>query len=218
MTKGKNLILEQMGNGPMDNFQYFLGDHRTNEIAVTDPAWDIDYLRSQAKKKGYKISAIFLTHGHHDHTNGLDNLLSTHDVPVYISKNEHPLYMPKCKNLTQIENHTKLKIGGIEFQCLFTPGHSPGCQVFLHGNTLISGDTLFIDGCGRCDLPGSSPKDMYNSLYNVIMQLPDPTVIYPGHDYGPTPFATVKEQKETNPYLQCSSLEEFLQERMGISF
>ncbi len=86
------------------------------------------------------------------------------------------------------------------------------------GDTLIAGDAIFIDGCGRCDLPGSDPKAMYHSLYEVIMKLPDSTVIYPGHDYGPTPFATVGEQKKTNPYLQCKNLEEFLMGRMGMTF
>ncbi|OGX27885.1 MAG: hypothetical protein A2787_04100 [Omnitrophica WOR_2 bacterium RIFCSPHIGHO2_01_FULL_48_9] len=213
----ENLILKQLAVGPMANFQYFLGDKRSNEIAVVDPAWDIDFLRSEAKRLGYKIVAIFLTHGHHDHINGLDDLLSTHDVPVYISENEHPLFMPRCKNLKKIKDRTKLKIGAIEFDCILAPGHSPGCQLFKYDHAAVCGDAIFIDGCGRCDLPGSDPKAMYHSLYNIIMKFSDSTILYPGHNYGPTPYATVAEQKATNPYLQCESLNEFLEQRMGIS-
>ena len=214
--KDKNLIFAQIPNGPMANFQYFLGDAAAKEIAVVDPAWDVDLLRSEAKKAGYKIVSVFLTHGHHDHVNGLDDLLSTHDVPVYISCHEYPLYMPRCKNLHKIEDHAKLKIGKVEFEFIATPGHSPGCHLIRHGDTVVCGDTIFIDGCGRCDLPGSDPKAQYKSLYEIVMKLPDSTVLYPGHDYGPTPYATVGEQKKTNPYLQCKSLNEFLEQRMGL--
>ena len=218
MAKAANLILEQMEIGPLQNFIYFLGDDTTKEIAVVDPAWDVDYLRLQAKKKGYTITNIFLTHGHPDHVNGLDELLSTHNVPVYISKHEAFFYTPKCKNLKKVEDHEKLKVGTIEFECIRTPGHTPGCQCFKYGDVLIAGDTIFIDGCGRCDLPGGDAKIMYKTLYTIVKNLPDTTIIYPGHNYGPTPFASLASQKKTNPYLQAKNLEDFLYTRMGMAF
>lgn len=216
MTPSK-LILKQFEIGPLNNFIYFVGDPETKEIAVVDPAWDVPYLCQEADKKGYQIKAVFLTHGHLDHVNGLAKILSRHDVPAYLSKHEAPFYKPKHKNLIEVENHEKLKIGNIEFECILTPGHTPGCQCFKYKDILMTGDAIFIDGCGRCDLPGGDPKAMYNSLYNIIGKLPDTTLIYSGHNYGPTPYATLASQKQTNPYLQCNSLEEFLQERMGIS-
>lgn len=215
MTTQSHLILEQMEVGPMKNFIYFLGDKSAGEIAVVDPAWDVEYLRARARKRGYTITHIFLTHGHPDHVNGLDDLLSTHDVPVYISENEAPFYTPRCKNLIKVSDRQKLKVGSIAFECIFTPGHTPGCQCFKSGDALIAGDTLFIDGCGRCDLPGGAPEMMYRSLRDVIMKLPDSTIIYPGHNYGDAPFATLAEQKKTNPYLQSESLQTFLHQRMG---
>jgi len=84
----------------------------------------------------------------------------------------------------------------------------------LAQGNLISGDTLFIDGCGRCDLPMSDPRAMYRSLHDVLMKLPDGTIVYPGHNYGPTPTDTIGHQKKTNPYLQANSVEEFLSERI----
>lgn len=216
MPVPKDLILRQMEVGPMKNFIYFIGDAASKEIAVVDPAWDVDHLCSEAGKKNYKITSIFLTHGHMDHVNGLKDILARHDVPAYISKYESGFYKPKHKNIVEVEDHQKLKVGSIEFECIRTPGHSQGCQCFKYGDVLIAGDAIFIDGCGRCDLPGSDPRQMYHSLYKVIMKMPDSTLIYPGHDYGPVPHATLAEQKKTNPYLSCRSEEEFLQQRMGL--
>lgn len=213
----QELIFKQMEIGPLQNFLYFIGDAKSKEIAVIDPAWDVNFLCKEADKNGYKITAVFLTHGHPDHVNGLEDMLKRHNVLAYISKHEYPLLKPQHKNIVEIEDHAKLKIGHVEFETILAPGHSPGCQLFKYKNVVISGDAIFIDGCGRCDLPGSDPKKMYNTLYNVIMKMPDDTLLFPGHNYGPTPFATVGSQKETNPYLNCKSLEEFLMHRMGIA-
>ena len=218
MPNQKEIILKQMGLGPMENFIYFLGDPKTKEVAVIDPAWDVDFLRDEAKKQDWKIATILLTHGHPDHVNGLDDILSTHSVPVFISEHEAAMYTPRCKNLRKVKPNERLKIGNLEVECLHTPGHTPGCQCFLTHGHLIAGDVVFIDGCGRCDLPGGNAKIMFNSLYNVVMKLPDSTIIYPGHNYGPVPYATLGEQKKTNSYLQCKNLEEFLVERMGMVF
>lgn len=218
MNLPEHLILHQMELGPIQNFLYFLGDQKTNEIAVVDPAWDVDFLCQNAEEHGYTIKSIFLTHGHPDHVNGLGEMLTRHNVPVYISKHEAPFLKPKHKNIIEVENNSTLKVGGIEFRCLLTPGHTPGCQSFIHKNVMICGDALFIDGCGRCDLPGGDPRVMYHTLYKIIMSLPDDTIIFPGHNYGPTPYATLKQQKKTNPYLTCRSEEEFLIHRMGFTY
>lgn len=209
-----SLLIMQYEIGPLNNFLYLLGDPATKEMAVVDPAWDVPFLLQEAKRLGYKIAKVFLTHAHPDHVNGLEELLQAHNVPVYISKHEAPSLRKNLKNLVDVQNQEELTIGGIKFKVLHTPGHTPGCQCFLSQGQLICGDTLFIDGCGRCDLPGGDPKIMYKSL-NALTKLPDATVVYPGHNYGPTPTDTIGHQKETNPYLQAASLQEFLGERMG---
>jgi hydroxyacylglutathione hydrolase len=210
------LLIQQYEIGPLNNFLYLLGDPETKEMAIVDPAWDVDFLAKEAKRLGYKITKVFLTHAHPDHVNGLDRLLSMYQVPVYISKFEYPILRPRVQGLVDVTEKDKLSVGKINFDILHTPGHTPGCQCFLAQGQLISGDTLFIDGCGRCDLPGSDPKLMYNSLYNILMKLPDETVVYSGHNYGPSPTDTIGNQKQTNPYMQCTSLKEFLVERMGL--
>ena len=212
----KELLLEPLEIGPMQNFAYFIGDKLTGEVAIVDPGWDTPLICRTAEEKKYTIKAVFLTHGHYDHANGVEELLTTHDVPVYLSEHEATIYTPDCRNLERTVDGQCLKIGNIEFKCLHTPGHTPGCQCFKRGLALITGDTLFVDGCGRCDLPGGDAKQMYNTLYNILLKLPDETIIYPGHAYGRATSDALGTQKKTNPYLQCSSLQAFLVDRMGI--
>lgn len=209
------IIIQQFALGPMENYVYFIGCQETNEIAVVDPGWDVGFLLKEAKRTGYTISAILLTHGHPDHIEGLEKILKSCDVPVYLSEQEADFYTPECKNLKKTKDKEIIRIGKITIECIHTPGHATGCQCYHSGNILLTGDVLFISGCGRCDLPGGNPRAMYHSLYNVIMKLPDSTIIYPGHHYGDVPSAPLSELKQKNRFLTCRDIDEFLTKRMG---
>ena len=212
-----NLILKQLELGPLNNFLYILGDQTTKEGAIVDPAWDAPRLAQEATELGLNITSIYLTHTHDDHINALDEILTHFNVPVYVHSSEADALMDGKKEIIKVDDADMLSFGNVSFEVLHLPGHSPGSQGFLYDNVLIAGDCIFIDGCGRCDLPGGDPRVQYHSLYEVIKNLPDDTIIFPGHNYGPAPYATVGGQKETNPYLTCSSEEEFLETRMGVS-
>ncbi len=210
------LLIAQYELGPINNFLYLLGCPTTKKMAVVDPAWDPDFLSKEATRLGYTITDIYLTHAHPDHVNGLARMQELHpNAPTYISKHEAPFLTKKLNKLTAIDDKAKLQLGDITFDVLLNPGHTPGCQSFLAQGQFICGDLLFINACGRCDLPGGDPRVMYESLNNVVKKLPDETVVWPGHNYGPTPNDTVGNQKHTNPYLLCESLEEFLGDRMS---
>jgi glyoxylase-like metal-dependent hydrolase (beta-lactamase superfamily II) len=97
---------------------------------------------------------------------------------------------------------------------MHTPGHTPGSQCFLVDGRLISGDTLFIGSCGRTDLPGSDPSEMYRSLTQRLGALPDDTVLFPGHNYGGE-SSTLGAEKRQNPFMRFTSLGDFLRTMGG---
>ena len=116
--------------------------------------------------------------------------------------------------LQKIEGGDTMNVGEIEIQFLHTPGHTPGSQCFLVNNRLVSGDTLFINACGRCDLPGGNAEQMYESLQR-LGKLGDEVVLLPGHNYADQPTSTISREKRLNPYYQAHSLSDFLHSRMG---
>jgi hydroxyacylglutathione hydrolase len=105
-------------------------------------------------------------------------------------------------DMIKTDNGDKVDVGGLEVQLIHTPGHTPGSQCFLVDNRVVSGDTLFIDACGRVDFPGGNPEQMYYSLTQKLMALPDEMILFPGHNYAAQSQATLGEQKKTNPYLK----------------
>ena len=210
-----NLIIEQMELGPMQNYIYFIGNSRTKEVVVVDPAWDVPAIMEAAEKKHYSIKGALITHGHPDHTNGINALLDRIDVPVYVSAHEAFYYKPIGENIKEVGENFSLELGEVKIDFLHTPGHTPGSQCFVCGGNLISGDTLFLDGCGRCDLPGGDAETMFDSIANKLLKLPNSTVIYPGHNYHHLHSDTLENQKKTNPYLDCDNLHKFTARRMG---
>jgi glyoxylase-like metal-dependent hydrolase (beta-lactamase superfamily II) len=115
-----------------------------------------------------------------------------------------------ASDLIKSDHGDKIDVGGIEIELMHTPGHTPGSQCFLVDGRVVSGDTMFIDACGRVDFPGGNAEQMYYSLTQKLMELPDDTILFPGHNYARLTQATIGEQKKTNPYLKFSSLKQFL--------
>jgi len=115
-----------------------------------------------------------------------------------------------ASDLVKVDSGDTTTVGAATVTFIHTPGHTPGSQCFLVENRLVAGDTLFINSCGRVDLPGSSPEDMYYSLTQKLAKLPDDTILYPGHNYAEKPFATLAEQKRHNMFLRFQSLQDFL--------
>jgi hydroxyacylglutathione hydrolase len=220
------MILIQLAIGPMMNFVYLIGCRETREAAVVDPAWDGAAILKSAVDANLTIRHILLTHGHPDHMNVLEPLLQATDSLVYIHSDEIN-YLRKAaqsfgmsvdflnkrsNNLRLVSDCDKTLVGNIPVQFLHTPGHTPGSQCFLAESCLFSGDTLFVDACGRVDTPGGDPEKMWWSLNRKLRALDDNTILYPGHDYGGSPTSTIGEQKQSNPYMRYESVEEFMRD------
>ncbi len=215
----QELIIEQIEIGPMQNFTYIIGSRETREVAIVDPAWDIDSLVKHFEERDYKLTAALATHYHPDHIGGsmgghniegVAQLMEQMPVKVYAHKHEadgiKKVTELSDSDIVKVESGDTLKIGNIEVEFLHTPGHTPGSQCFRIKNTLVSGDTLFINGCGRVDLPGSNSEDMFHSM-RKLADLPDDTLLLPGHNYGHVPNATLGETKGMNVYMNVDDLD-----------
>jgi len=221
-----DLYLEQLLCGSMQNFVYIVGSRRTREVALVDPAWAIDALLEHLEQRDLEPVAALVTHYHQDHVGGeifghriegLSELLDRKGMKVYANKHEADGLKQVTgiseSDLARVESGDKLRLGDVEIEFLHTPGHTPGSQCFMARNALVSGDTLFIQGCGRVDLPGANPDDMFRSLQKLAA-LPGDTVLYPGHDYGGGPHLPLSETRRVNPYLRIPDLKTW-RELMG---
>ena len=217
--KNDDLYLEQLLVGPMDNFIYLVGSKSTREVAIIDPAWDIDALLTHIKEQDLKLTSVLVTHYHPDHIGGgmgghsiegIAELLEKDPVKIFV----HKLEAEGVKKVTGVsdidlnivESGDHLTIGENDIEFLHTPGHTPGSQCFKVNNNLVSGDTLFVQGCGRVDLPGSNSEDMFHSLQK-LSALPDETILYPGHNYSAEPYESMERVKEINTYLRIEDLD-----------
>src|SRR2546422_1683489 len=207
------IYLKQMELGPMQNFVYLIGDPQARECVVVDPAWDIDTIVETAQAQGMTITGALVTHTHQDHVGGslaswgmpgripgVEELLERVRAKVYVHKAEREFLKGFGSDLVKVDNHDTLAVGRLTIEFLHTPGHTPGSQCFLVDGRLISGDTLFIGSCGRTDLPGSDPAEMYTSLTQRLGALPDDTVLLPGHNYGGG-ASTIGRQKRQNRFM-----------------
>jgi glyoxylase-like metal-dependent hydrolase (beta-lactamase superfamily II) len=230
---GERLYLRQMLSGrdfavgdplatQMVNFSYLVGDRESGEALVVDPAYGVADLLNLAEADGMSIVGVLATHHHPDHVGGsllghsiegLPELLERRQVPVHVQRAEAALLRRvtglSAEEVVAHESGDRVAVGGVEVELLHTPGHTPGSQCFLVGQMLISGDTLFLEGCGRTDLPGSDAEAMYESLRRLA-SLPDDTVVYPGHRYSVPSLATLGAVKEINAVFKPATKEAWL--------
>lgn len=215
MTNAMSLVLKQFSIGPMQNFGYMIADEGSKSALIVDPAWAPAQIMKVVDENGFKLAGLVVTHAHFDHTNAIELLLDKVDVPVY-AQNEEIAYAKSGNSIVgdlgrtarAVRGGEKIKLGESEIEFLHTPGHTPGSQCLLAGNHLITGDTLFIDGCGRSDLPGGDAATLFKSLQKIATLSPD-LVICPGHDYGPVRQRTLRNEIEENVYLQMTNEKEF---------
>ena len=202
--------------GRMGNFIYVIHDHASDRAAVVDPAWDVPAILALTERRGLRITDILLTHSHFDHINGVERLLNSSDAQLHLLRAEAAFWDHYPGLPTLHEGGDRIRLGETEIEVLHTPGHTPGSACYRIGGQVLTGDTLFVFGCGRCDLRGGDPELMYQSLRQLGERLPDATLIRPGHNYGITPTSTLLEQLAGNPFLHFNNKADFVHYRMHL--
>jgi hydroxyacylglutathione hydrolase len=187
-----NMIVRQLRVGSMDVFTYILGCEATREALVIDPGGEVDRIIEEARREGLQIKYILNTHGHWDHTVGNDRLKLRTGASIVRHKQE-----PGPDIDILLVDEKPFQLGEIVFTVFHTPGHTPGGVCLYAEGQLFTGDTLFVGDSGRTDLPGGHRPTLGASIRR-LMELPDETIVWPGHDYGPTPNSTIGWEKRHN--------------------
>jgi hydroxyacylglutathione hydrolase len=196
--------IAQIPVGGMLNFSYIVYDEKNSIGAIIDPSWDLEKLLVFLEKNNITAKYIINTHTHFDHILGNDHISEITKAQII----QHEKSTRKKER--SVVDHENIRIGELNLEVLYTPGHSEdSICLIVNKESIITGDTLFVGNCGRVDLPGSNPEKMYDSLSKVA-NLDDSLVVYPGHNYGSTPTSTILDEKTNNPMLNFKTKEAFL--------
>lgn len=211
LLSGRDFARQDPIAGQMVNFVYAVGDREAGEVLLIDPAYDVRELVDLVEADGMRLAGVLGTHYHPDHVGGdlfghplqgIRELLELRQVPIHVQRDEIRWVERATgvgrSDLVPHDSSDKVMVGAIEIELIHTPGHTPGSQCFLTEGRLIAGDTLFLDGCGRTDLPGGDPHQMWLSLTQRLAKVPDSTILFPGHRYSPADSAGLGDTRRTN--------------------
>ena len=194
--------VKQIPVGAMANFAYLLVEEKSREALVVDSGWETEPIVKAVQTQQAKVKFAVATHGHFDHVSTLRVLADGVGAKV-VAHADSPI---ECE--IRVADGDKLRLGESEVRVLHTPGHTEDSICIYDGKEVFTGDTLFVGTIGKFDRAHS--EVMYRSLHEVVLKLPDSTVIYPGHDYGEVPFRTLGEERHSNPYLLTRDFRSFL--------
>lgn len=198
------MIFRQVPVGTFQNFSYIIGDEETKSAALVDPAWEVDNLLAMCEGLGLKVTRVINTHSHHDHVEGNEAAAKRTSAKVVMHEKS-----PVRKDIA-VKDGDIIEVGSLKVKVIHTPGHCPDHICLLVDGKLLTGDTLFVGECGRTDLAGGNPSDMYVSLVKKILTLDDSIEVYPGHDYGNKPSSTIGYERKNNYTLKPRTREEFI--------
>lgn len=198
------MLLKQFRIGPYLNFTYIVAESEGGEAVVIDPSYGIEPVLAAIDELRVKVRYVMNTHSHPDHVAGNDEVRARTGAKI-VAHRVAPLGQD-----VSVEDGDVIRSGRLSVEVLHTPGHTKDSVLYLFEGHLATGDTLFVGECGRTDLPGGDPSEMYDSLQGRILSLDDALVVLPGHDYGTSPTSTIGREKRENYTLQPRTREDFL--------
>ena len=198
------MLLDQFRIGPYLNFTYLVADGEGGDGVVIDPSFGVDPVLEQVDARRVKVRYILNTHSHPDHIAGNQDVRDRTGAKV-VAHRVAPLHQD-----VSVEDGQSFDAGRLSFQVVHVPGHTKDSVLYIFEGHVATGDTLFVGECGRTDLPGGDPFEMYDSLLRRLVALDDGLVVLPGHDYGATPTSTIGREKQENYTLQPRTREEFV--------
>lgn len=196
--------LAQFLIGPLQNFTYIVDDGEGGPAAVVDPSFGVEPVLGALDERRLKVAYILNTHSHQDHWAGNADVQERTGAKVVAHR-----LAPLGQDIS-VDDGDTVDAGRLRFQVMYTPGHNLDSVLYIFDGHVATGDTLFVDGCGRTDLPGGDSGTLYDSLFSKVVRLRDATVVLPGHDYGPTPTSTIGREKAHSEVLKPRTKAEFI--------
>jgi hydroxyacylglutathione hydrolase len=198
------VLLDQFRIGPYLNFTYLVAEEPGGQGVVIDPSFGIDPVLEAIDERAVKVRYILNTHSHPDHVAGNEDVKQRTGAKV-VAHRVAPIHQD-----VSVSDGDAVSVGHLRFHVVHTPGHTKDSVLYVFEGNVATGDTLFVGECGRTDLPGGDPKEMFDSLQHRLLALDDALVVLPGHDYGTTPTSTIARERKENYTLQPRTLEQFL--------
>lgn len=223
LLSGRDIAVGDPIAHQMVNFVYLIGDKETREALVVDPAYGVQDILDIAAADDMAVTGVLATHFHADHIGGnvfgmtiegVRELLEIQDTKIHVQKEEVPWVLRAAElpedALVAHDSGDVVEVGEVKARLIHTPGHTPGSQCFYVEGNLVAGDTLFLEGCGRTDLPGGDPRALYESLTQRLAAIPDDTILFPGHLYSAEAFRDMGTTRRLNYVFKPKTEQQWL--------
>ncbi len=199
------MIFKQLFDKTSSTYTYLISSGKGREALIIDPVLEhVDSYVQILKELNLKLVKVIDTHIHADHITGMSELKNKTNCETVMG-DKTPADVVSIK----VKDQEKISIDKLKLKAIYTPGHTYESFSFLFGDIVFTGDTLLIGGTGRTDFQNGNPYDSYNSIFNILLKLPDKTKVYPAHDYNGNYFSTIENERKNNPRLQVKSADEY---------
>ena len=199
------MIFEQLFDKTSSTYTYLISSGPGREAIIIDPVLEhVESYTNLLNKLNLKLVKVIDTHIHADHITGMSELKKQTDCETVMGEKT-----PADVVTIKLKDQANISIDNIKIKAVYTPGHTYESFSFIMDDRVFTGDTLLINGTGRTDFQNGNPYDSYNSIFNILLKLPDKTKVYPAHDYNGNFFSTIEKERKNNPILQVKSADEY---------